>query len=119
MTAPLHCMQAEDQHVVLEQFRISNLCLWKGRISSERAAELLRVPCVASSDLVAGCYEGTSRLVSILAALLLGAPTLQGVKRERLLNARVRPCGAHAYCYIVKAQCVSFMQEDSSCGKGV
>ncbi len=50
--------QAESQHVTLEQFRIGDVCLWKGRVASGRAAELLQLPRIIESDLLAGRYEG-------------------------------------------------------------
>ena len=51
-------MQAEGHHVTLEQFRVGDVCLWKGRVASGRAAELLQLPRIMESDLLAGRYEG-------------------------------------------------------------
>lgn len=48
--------------MTLEQFRIADVCIWKGRIASNRAAELLHLPRVAESDLLAGRYEGVLHL---------------------------------------------------------
>ena len=56
--------QAAGQHVTLEQFRIGDVCLWKGRVASGRAAELLRLPRIIESDLLAGRYEGVYLLTS-------------------------------------------------------
>jgi len=55
--------QAEGQHVTLEQFRIGDVCLWKGRVASGRAAELLQLPRIIESDLLAGRYEGVFLLI--------------------------------------------------------
>ena len=44
--------------MTLEQFRIGDVCLWKGRVASGRAAELLQLPRIVESDLLAGRYEG-------------------------------------------------------------